>query len=60
METERLIRTLALDAGHRQRPVGAVLAVALLLAMPVSVALFMSILGMRPDVRTAMHNPFSI
>ena len=58
METERLIRTLALDAGHRQRPVGAVLAVALLLAMPVSVALFMSILGMRPDVRTAMHNPF--
>jgi hypothetical protein len=58
METERLIRTLALDAGHRQRPVGAVLAAALLLAMPVSVALFMSILGMRPDVRTAMHNPF--
>ncbi|HEY4204245.1 MAG TPA: DUF1109 domain-containing protein [Xanthobacteraceae bacterium] len=58
METERLIRTLALDAGHRQRPVGAVLAVALVLAMPVSIALFMSVLGMRPDVRTAMHNPF--
>jgi len=32
--------------------------VALLLAAPVSIALFMSILGMRPDVRTAMHNPF--
>jgi hypothetical protein len=58
METERLIRTLALDAGHRERPVGVALAVALLLAAPVSIALFMSILGMRPDVRTAMHNPF--
>lgn len=58
METERLIRTLALDAGHRERPIGAALAIALLLAAPVSVALFMLILGMRPDVATAMYNPF--
>ncbi|MBN9041175.1 MAG: hypothetical protein BGP05_06375 [Rhizobiales bacterium 62-47] len=58
MDTERLINTLALDAGHRERPVGVALAVALLLAAPVSIALFMMVLGMRPDVATAMHNPF--
>ncbi len=58
METERLIRTLALDAGHRERPIGVALTVALLLAAPISIALFMLMLGMRPDVATAMHNPF--
>lgn len=58
MDTEHLIRTLAADAGPPQRPVGEVLAVALLLAAPISIALFMSLLGLRPDVRTAMHNPF--
>ena len=58
MDTEHLIRTLAADAGPPQRPVGEVLALALLLAAPISIALFMSLLGLRPDVRTAMHNPF--
>jgi hypothetical protein len=58
METEQLIRTLAADSGHRARPVGFVLALALLAAIPISVALFLTQLGVRPDVMTAMHDPF--
>jgi hypothetical protein len=58
METDQLIRTLAADNAHRARPVGFVLALALLSAAPVSVAIFLAGLGVRPDVMTAMHNPF--
>jgi hypothetical protein len=58
METEQLIRTLAADNTHRARPVGFVLALALLATAPVSIGMFMMELGVRPDVRTAMHNPF--
>src|SRR6266849_4875315 len=58
METDQLIRTLAADNAHRARPVGFVLALALLAAAPVSVAMLMAGLGVRPDVMTAMHNPF--
>ena len=58
MQTEQLIRTLAADNVHRARPVGFVLAMALLAAAPVSVAMFLATLGVRPDVMTAMHNPF--
>jgi hypothetical protein len=58
METEQLIRTLAADNLHRARPVGLVLALALLAAAPVSIAMFLTGLGVRPDVMTAMHNPF--
>jgi hypothetical protein len=58
METEQLIRTLAADNAHRARPVGLVLTLALLAAAPISLAMFFAILGMRPDVMTAMHNPF--
>jgi hypothetical protein len=58
METEQLIRTLAADNGHPARPVGVVLTLALLAAIPVSVALFLTQFGVRPDVMTAMHNPF--
>ena len=58
MKTEQLIRTLAADNAHRARPVGLVLALALLAAMPVAVAMFLAGLGVRPDVMTAMHNPF--
>jgi hypothetical protein len=58
METEQLIRTLAADAMHRSRPVGFVLALGLLAAAPVSLAMFLSELGIRPDVMTAIHNPF--
>jgi hypothetical protein len=58
METEQLIRTLAADNAHRARPVGLVLALALLAAAPVSMATFLMEFGVRPDVMTAMHNPF--
>jgi hypothetical protein len=58
METEQLIRSLAADSTHRARPVGYVLGLALLAAAPVSLAMFLSGLGVRPDVMTAMHNPF--
>ena len=58
MDTDQLIRTLAADNAHHARPVGMVLALALLAAAPASIALFLVILGVRPDVMTAMHNPF--
>ena len=58
METDQLIRTLAADNTHQARPVGVVLALALLAAAPVSLAIFFAGLGVRPDVMTAMHNPF--
>jgi hypothetical protein len=58
METEQLIRTLAADNAHRERPVGLMLTLALLAAAPLSVAMFFAGLGIRPDVMTAMHNPF--
>ena len=58
METDRLIRTLAADNAYRARPVGFVLALALLAAAPFSVAMFFAELGIRPDAMTAMRNPF--
>jgi hypothetical protein len=58
METDQLIRTLAVDNAHRARPVAFVLTLALLAAVPVSVAMFFAGWGVRPDVMTAMHNPF--
>ena len=58
MQTDQLIRTLAADNAYRARPVGLVLALALLAAAPVSLALFFAELGVRPDVMTAMRNPF--
>jgi hypothetical protein len=58
MKTDRLIHVLAADAGPSQGPVGAGLALALMLAAPFSIALFMMILGVRADVMSAMHNPF--
>jgi hypothetical protein len=58
METEQLIRTLTADNPYRERPVGYVLTLALLAAGPVSLVMFMMALGVRPDVMTAMHNPF--
>jgi hypothetical protein len=57
METDQLIRTLAAD-NTRARPVGFMLALALLAAAPVSVVIFLACLGVRPDAMTAMHNPF--
>lgn len=58
MDTDHLIRTLAADNDTHQRPVGDLLLVALLLALPVAFALFLAGLGMRPDIMTAMGNPF--
>src|ERR1700682_4756819 len=58
MDTDRLIHTLAADNDSHARPVGAVLATALLIALPVSAAMLLATLGVRPDVMTAMHNPF--
>jgi hypothetical protein len=58
MDTEQLIRSLTADNAHPARPVGFVLTLALLAAAPVSVAMFTAALGVRPDVMTAMHNPF--
>jgi hypothetical protein len=58
MQTDQLIRTLAADNEHRARPVGFVLTLALLAAAPVSAGMFFAGLGVRPDVMTAMHNPF--
>ena len=58
MDTNQLIRTLTADNPHRARPVGFVLALALLAAAPVSLLMFFAELGVRPDVMTAMHNPF--
>jgi hypothetical protein len=58
MDTDQLINSLAADNGHRARPVPVVLALALLAAAPVSILMFMAELGVRPDVMTAMHNPF--
>jgi hypothetical protein len=58
MDTDRLIRILAADNDTHARPVGAVLAAALLIALPVSAAMLLATLGIRKDFMTAMHNPF--
>jgi hypothetical protein len=58
MDTEQLLRTLAADNSHRARPVGQVLMLALLAAAPVSLLIFFAEFGVRPDVMTAMKNPF--
>jgi hypothetical protein len=58
IDTDQLINSLAADNGHRARPVPVVLALALLAAAPVSILMFVAELGVRPDVMTAMHNPF--
>ena len=57
METDQLIRTLAADNTQRARPVGFMLALALVAAAPVSILMFFMTLGIRPDVMIAMHNP---
>ncbi|MCA1456786.1 DUF1109 domain-containing protein [Bradyrhizobium sp. BRP22] len=58
MDTDQLIRTLAADNTQRERPVGFALMLALLAAAPVSLLMFFTELGVRPDVMTAMRNPF--
>src|SRR5206468_7383521 len=58
MDTDQLIRSLAADNSHRAPRVGAVLTMALLVAAPLSILIFATFLGVRPDVMVAMHNPF--
>ena len=58
MDTDQLIRTLSADITHRTRPVGFALMLALLAAGSVSLLMFFTELGIRPDVMTAMRNPF--
>jgi hypothetical protein len=58
MDTDQLIKTLAADNAHRARPVSFVLMLALLAAAPVSLVMFFAELGFRPDIMTAMRNPF--
>jgi hypothetical protein len=58
MDTDHLIRTLAADNDWRTRPVGTWLAAGLIFAGALSSAMFMMMLRVRPDVMTAMHNPF--
>ncbi len=58
MDTDQLIRTLAADNTQRARPVSFSLMLALLAAAPVSLLMFFAELGVRPDVMTAMRNPF--
>ncbi|MBR0687899.1 DUF1109 domain-containing protein [Bradyrhizobium manausense] len=58
MDTDQLIRTLAADNTHRSPRVGALLTTGLLVAAPFSILIFATFLGVRPDVMTAMHNPF--
>ncbi|MBR0694666.1 NrsF family protein [Bradyrhizobium lablabi] len=58
MDTDQLIRTIAADNAYRGRPVGLALMLALLAAAPISLLMFFTELGVRPDVMTAMGNPF--
>lgn len=60
MDTNELVRSLAADHGTRPRTAGVVLAMALVLALPFTLAMFMMRLGMRPDVMAATHNPFFV
>ncbi|MDQ8732573.1 DUF1109 domain-containing protein [Bradyrhizobium sp. LHD-71] len=60
MDTNELVRSLAADHGWRARPVGMVLAVALVVALPVTAAMFIMALGLRPDFMAATGRAFFI
>lgn len=60
MDTTELVRSLAADHGWRARPVGAVLTAALALALPVTAAMFVIGIGLRPDFMAATANPFFV
>jgi hypothetical protein len=58
MDTDQLIRTLAADNAWPRRSVAVALMLGLLAAAPVSLLMFFTEFGIRPDVMTAMRNPF--
>lgn len=60
MDTNELVRSLAADHGTRPRTSGSMLAIALVLALPFTLAMFTMRLGMRPDFMVATHNPFFV
>lgn len=60
MDTNELVRSLAADHGWRARPVGVVMAVALALALPITAAMFLATIGVRPDFLAATSNPFFV
>lgn len=57
MDTDRLIQTLAADNAQRSRPVGPMLAAALLVAVIAAAVLMVSTIGLRADIRQAMRTP---
>jgi hypothetical protein len=58
MKTDDLIRTLAADNDWRSTATGSALLIALVAAAPISLAVFLMALGVRPDFTSATHNPF--
>lgn len=58
MKTDDLIASLVADHPSRTHPVWMWLLAGLCAALPLSAALFMMSLGPRPDMATAIHNPF--
>ena len=58
METDQLIRSLAADNAQRGVPVGIILLLALMAATPISTAMLLLGIGLRPDIMLAMRNPF--
>lgn len=58
MDTDQLIRTLAADNTQRALPVGIMLGLALMAATPLSTAMLLLGIGIRPDIMVAMRNPF--
>lgn len=58
MKTDDLIRTLAEDNDWRTTATGTALLIALVAAAPISLAIFLMALGVRPDFTSATHNPF--
>ena len=55
MKTSDLISALAADAGAPVTPIGPRLALALGVGALISLALFLAMIGPRPDVMHAMH-----
>ena len=58
MKTDDLIASLVADHPSRMQPVWLWLLAGLIAALPLSAVLFMMSLGPRPDIATAIHNPF--
>ena len=58
MKTDDLIRSLAADNDWRSTATGSAFLIALVAAAPITLAIFLMVLGVRPDFSSATHNPF--